>query len=71
MTQYDSHGLDAGSAPISVTMGDPAGVGAEVIVKAAAELPVDIRRQFMVVGSTETLERAIKATYVAGEKVWG
>jgi len=65
MTQHDTHGLDAGSAPIGVTMGDPAGVGAEVIVKAAAELPVDIRRQFMVVGSTETLERAITATGVS------
>ncbi|QQR41197.1 4-hydroxythreonine-4-phosphate dehydrogenase PdxA [Devosia rhizoryzae] len=45
-------------------MGDPAGVGAEVIVKAAAELPAAERAGLLVVGSAETLERAIAATGV-------
>lgn len=50
------------SKPIAITMGDPAGVGAEVIVKAAAELPEAIRDQLVVVGSAETLEKAIAVT---------
>ncbi|WP_055048103.1 4-hydroxythreonine-4-phosphate dehydrogenase PdxA [Devosia sp. A16] len=50
------------SKPIAITMGDPAGVGAEVIVKAAAELPEAIRDQLIVVGSAETLEKAIAVT---------
>ena len=50
------------SKPIAITMGDPAGVGAEVIVKAAAELPEPVRDQIIVVGSAETLEKAIAVT---------
>jgi 4-hydroxythreonine-4-phosphate dehydrogenase len=50
------------SKPIAITMGDPAGVGAEVIVKAAAELPEAIRDQLVVVGSAETMEKAIAVT---------
>jgi len=50
------------SKPIAITMGDPAGVGAEVIVKAAADLPEAIRDQLVVVGSAETLEKAIAVT---------
>lgn len=51
--------------PIAITMGDPAGVGAEVIVKAAAELPEDVRDKLLVVGSADTLEKAIAVTGVA------
>jgi 4-hydroxythreonine-4-phosphate dehydrogenase len=47
---------------IAISMGDPAGIGAEVIVKAAAELPEAVREQLLVVGSAETLERAIAVT---------
>lgn len=50
------------SKPIAITMGDPAGVGAEVIVKAAAELPEAVREQLVVVGSAETLDKAIAVT---------
>lgn len=50
--------------PIAITMGDPAGVGPEVIVKAAAELPQAVRERLLVVGSAATLDRAIKATGV-------
>lgn len=66
----------AATRPIAITMGDPAGVGAEVIVKAAAELPAAEREQLVVVGSAETLERAIAATgvklrLVSGETTGG
>lgn len=54
----------AADRPIAITMGDPAGVGAEVIVRAAAELPEAIRDQLVVVGSIETLEKAIAVTGV-------
>jgi 4-phospho-D-threonate 3-dehydrogenase / 4-phospho-D-erythronate 3-dehydrogenase len=50
------------SKPIAITMGDPAGVGAEVIIKAAAELPEAVREQLVVVGSAETLDKAIAVT---------
>ena len=50
------------SKPIAITMGDPAGVGAEVIVKAAAELPEAVREQLVVVGSAEALDKAIAVT---------
>ncbi|MBO0906060.1 4-hydroxythreonine-4-phosphate dehydrogenase PdxA [Jiella sp. MQZ13P-4] len=39
-------------------MGDPSGVGAEVIVKALAQHAPADRRRFVVVGDRETLERA-------------
>ncbi|ODT66444.1 MAG: 4-hydroxythreonine-4-phosphate dehydrogenase PdxA [Pelagibacterium sp. SCN 63-23] len=54
----------AAEKPIAITMGDPAGVGAEVIVKAAADLSPAERAQLVVVGSAETMERAIAATGV-------
>jgi len=50
--------------PIAVTMGDPAGVGAEVIVKAAAVMPEAEREQLLVVGDADTLQRAISASGV-------
>jgi len=50
--------------PIAITMGDPAGVGAEVIVKAAAALSPAERDALLVVGSAAVLERAIAATGV-------
>lgn len=55
----------AADKPIAITMGDPAGVGAEVIVKAAAELSPEDRAGLLVIGSAETLEHAIKATGVS------
>ncbi|WEX11272.1 4-hydroxythreonine-4-phosphate dehydrogenase PdxA [Chelativorans sp. AA-79] len=55
----------AAEKPIAITMGDPAGVGPEVIVKAAGELPEEVREQLLVVGSAETLERAIAITGVS------
>ncbi|WP_428427473.1 4-hydroxythreonine-4-phosphate dehydrogenase PdxA [Pararhizobium sp.] len=43
---------------VAVTLGDPAGVGPEVIVKALASLPEADRANFIVVGNIEALERA-------------
>ncbi len=45
---------------IAITMGDPAGVGPEVICKALAELPADERSDIAVIGSLPVLERANK-----------
>ncbi|SNY92698.1 4-hydroxythreonine-4-phosphate dehydrogenase [Cohaesibacter sp. ES.047] len=44
--------------PVVITMGDPSGVGAEVIVKAMATLPAADRAQYAVIGDMDTLERA-------------
>ncbi len=47
---------------VAVTLGDPSGVGPEVIVKALAALPDSDRSNFIVVGNVEALERANKVT---------
>ena len=47
---------------VAVTLGDPAGVGPEVIVKALASMAPEERRDFVIVGNIEALERADKAT---------
>ncbi len=46
---------------IAITLGDPAGVGPEVIVKALSALPEMERNNFTVVGSEEALQRANNA----------
>jgi 4-phospho-D-threonate 3-dehydrogenase / 4-phospho-D-erythronate 3-dehydrogenase len=46
---------------IAITMGDPSGVGAEVIVKTLAALSPDERARLLVVGDRGTLERAAAA----------
>jgi 4-hydroxythreonine-4-phosphate dehydrogenase len=50
------------NAKVAVTLGDPAGVGPEVIVKALAAMPKEERRDFVIVGNVEALERAERAT---------
>ncbi|MCJ9691339.1 4-hydroxythreonine-4-phosphate dehydrogenase PdxA, partial [Rhizobium sp. PRIMUS64] len=50
------------NAKVAVTLGDPAGVGPEVIVKALAALPREERRDFVIVGNVEALERADRVT---------
>ncbi|MFB9949149.1 4-hydroxythreonine-4-phosphate dehydrogenase PdxA [Rhizobium puerariae] len=52
---------DKTRAPIAITMGDPSGVGAEVIVKAIATLPPEERRRFVVIGDADTMKRAAEA----------
>jgi 4-phospho-D-threonate 3-dehydrogenase / 4-phospho-D-erythronate 3-dehydrogenase len=54
-------------AAIGITMGDPAGVGPEVICKAIAALPVDERRGIVVIGDKESLERAATVCGVSSE----
>jgi 4-phospho-D-threonate 3-dehydrogenase / 4-phospho-D-erythronate 3-dehydrogenase len=44
---------------IAITMGDPSGVGAEVTLRAAAELPMDKRAGLIVVGDLDVLRRAL------------
>jgi len=48
------------SRPVAITMGDPAGVGPEVIMAALSALPAEERRDIVVVGSRAVLERAGK-----------
>jgi 4-phospho-D-threonate 3-dehydrogenase / 4-phospho-D-erythronate 3-dehydrogenase len=43
---------------IGITMGDPAGVGAEIIVKALKDLPPQARSRTAVIGDPHLLERA-------------
>ena len=47
---------------VAITLGDPAGVGPEVIVKALADLPEADRKNFVVVGNIAALERANRVT---------
>ncbi|MGV8935639.1 MAG: 4-hydroxythreonine-4-phosphate dehydrogenase PdxA [Allorhizobium sp.] len=49
------------NARVAITLGDPAGVGPEVIVKALASLPEAERSDFVVVGNVEALSRANEA----------
>ncbi|WP_232830887.1 4-hydroxythreonine-4-phosphate dehydrogenase PdxA [Tropicimonas sp. IMCC34011] len=49
------------NAPIVITMGDPSGVGAEVSVKALAESGEAFRKQTIVIGDRDTMERAVAA----------
>ncbi|MFC6489302.1 4-hydroxythreonine-4-phosphate dehydrogenase PdxA [Nitratireductor sp. GCM10026969] len=44
--------------PVLITMGDPSGVGAEVIVKALAGLDGAARAQYALIGDRDTMERA-------------
>lgn len=43
---------------IGITMGDPAGVGPEISVKAVAEMSADERARTRIYGNRETLEKA-------------
>jgi 4-hydroxythreonine-4-phosphate dehydrogenase len=45
---------------IGITLGDPAGVGPEVICKALAALPAAERQAIVVIGSGETLKRSAR-----------
>lgn len=54
------------NAAIAITMGDPAGVGPEVICKAIADLPAAESAGIVVIGCEETLTRAAGACGLAG-----
>lgn len=51
----------SGGDRIGITLGDPAGVGPEVICKALAATPSSEREKIVVIGSTETLAGAARA----------
>lgn len=53
------------NARVAITLGDPAGVGPEVIVKALASLAEGERTDFVVVGNVEALQRANDAASTA------
>lgn len=60
--------MDAAAAlalPLVITMGDPAGIGPEIIAKAMCERP-ELRHQVVVAGDLETMRRASKVTAPAG-----
>ena len=48
------------SLPVAITMGDPSGVGAEVIVKALAQYDEETRKKIVIVGDRAILDRASK-----------
>jgi 4-phospho-D-threonate 3-dehydrogenase / 4-phospho-D-erythronate 3-dehydrogenase len=47
------------TAPIGITMGDPAGVGPEIIIKSMAALPEAVRRGYRIFGNRDSLAAAI------------
>jgi len=47
--------------PVVLTMGDPAGIGPEIVVKAFRERP-DLLRELVVLGDLPTLHRALRIT---------
>ncbi|MGI4778822.1 MAG: 4-hydroxythreonine-4-phosphate dehydrogenase PdxA [Janthinobacterium lividum] len=49
--------MSANTLPIAITLGDPAGIGPEIIVKAFRDAP-DIARGCFVAGDVETIRRA-------------
>ncbi|MBV1731768.1 MAG: 4-hydroxythreonine-4-phosphate dehydrogenase PdxA [Hydrogenophaga sp.] len=55
------HPSPAPRRPVLVTMGDPAGIGPEIIAKAMRERP-ELQRQLVVAGDMATLQRAALAT---------
>jgi 4-hydroxythreonine-4-phosphate dehydrogenase len=50
---------DAGRAPLILTMGDPAGIGPEIVMKAACERP-ELMAQLVVAGDVSSLRRALQ-----------
>jgi 4-hydroxythreonine-4-phosphate dehydrogenase len=60
-TPYPDH---RPAAPLMLTMGDPAGIGPEIIVQAMVERP-ELREQVLVAGDVGVLQRAIGLAGVA------
>ena len=52
--------------PIAITMGDPAGIGPEIVVKAFRDAP-DVMRDCFVAGDVETIRRANRMSAGAGK----
>ncbi len=56
-------------APLAITMGDAAGIGPEIIVKAYHQQPALLEASF-VVGDIGTMRRAARALACAGQPAW-
>jgi len=55
--------------PIAVTLGDPAGIGPEIIVKSFRDAP-DVMRGSFVAGDVDIMRRASQALSSAGQPAW-
>eukprot|EP01036_Dinobryon_divergens_P004054 gene4054-5354_t len=60
---------DAVNSPIAITLGDPAGIGPEIIAKAFREAP-DATRGAFVAGDVGTMRQASQALAAPGELAW-
>ena len=60
-TRQQSNPRDGNRKLIAVTMGDPAGVGPEIVAKAHAAIAADADYRMVVIGDQDALERAVKA----------
>ncbi len=56
---------------IAITLGDPSGIGAEIIVRTLGELPVEVRREVRLYGDTGVLERAARLLGVTPAMAFG
>lgn len=59
-----------GTLPVVLTMGDPAGVGPEIIAKVFAERP-EWLREVVVAGDVATLQRAVQLTQLSSSSATG
>ncbi|MDQ0571974.1 4-hydroxythreonine-4-phosphate dehydrogenase [Variovorax paradoxus] len=57
------------AAPIAITLGDPAGIGPEIIVKAFQQAP-DATHGAFVAGDVATVRRASQALALPGQPAW-
>lgn len=61
--------MSAVNGPIAITLGDPAGIGPEIIAKAFREAP-DATRGTFVAGDVGTMRQASQALAARGEPAW-
>lgn len=69
MDSTDGNNSISGQAVIGITMGDPAGIGPEVVVKALAEPQVRKSAKFIIFGMDESLRYAADRAEI--EPFWG
>jgi len=61
--------MSAVNGPIAITLGDPAGIGPEIIAKAFREAP-DATRGTFIAGDVGTMRQASQALAAPGEPAW-
>jgi len=69
MTSAESGHLQGGTRPIAITLGDPAGIGPEIIAKAFRDAPEATRAAF-VAGDVATMREAVQALAAPGRPPW-